>query len=67
MQSANQAEIDHYWERLSAHPEYEQCGWLADKFGVSWQIVPANMDELMTKPGAYQKLMGMKKIFIDDF
>ncbi|MFC0581715.1 VOC family protein [Micrococcoides hystricis] len=49
------------------HPEYEQCGWLADKFGVSWQIVPANMDELMTKPGTYQKLMGMKKIIIDDF
>lgn len=36
-----QEEIDHYWERLSAVPESEQCGWLKDRFGVSWQIVPA--------------------------
>ena len=42
-----QDEIDHYWEKLSAVPEAEQCGWLKDEFGVSWQIVPAIMKELM--------------------
>jgi predicted 3-demethylubiquinone-9 3-methyltransferase (glyoxalase superfamily) len=42
-----QAEIDRYWERLSADPKAEQCGWLKDKFGVSWQIVPAAMDEML--------------------
>ncbi len=43
----DQAEIDYYWEKLSAVPEAEQCGWIKDKFGVSWQIVPANMEEIM--------------------
>ena len=44
-----QEEIDHYWERLSAVPEAEQCGWLKDKFGVSWQVVPAELGEMMSK------------------
>lgn len=43
----NQAEIDAYWEKLSAVPEAEQCGWLKDKYGFSWQIVPANMGEML--------------------
>lgn len=42
-----QAEIDHYWSKLSAVPEAEQCGWLKDKYGLSWQISPAMMDEMM--------------------
>ncbi len=42
-----QEEIDYFWEKLSAVPEAEQCGWLKDKFGVSWQIAPTIMDELM--------------------
>lgn len=42
-----QQEIDRYWEKLSAVPEAEQCGWLKDKYGVSWQIVPTAMDEMM--------------------
>lgn len=41
-----QEEIDYYWEKLSAVPESEQCGWLKDKFGLSWQIVPTIMDEM---------------------
>ncbi|MEX2054575.1 MAG: VOC family protein [Candidatus Andersenbacteria bacterium] len=44
---ADQAEIDYYWEKLSAVPESEQCGWLKDKYGVSWQIVPTAMEEMM--------------------
>jgi predicted 3-demethylubiquinone-9 3-methyltransferase (glyoxalase superfamily) len=42
-----QEEIDYYWEKLSAVPEAEQCGWLKDKFGVSWQISPRLLDEMM--------------------
>lgn len=64
---ADQAEIDRLWAALSAVPEAEQCGWLADKFGVSWQIVPASLGELMGRPGAYQKMLGMKKFVIADF
>jgi predicted 3-demethylubiquinone-9 3-methyltransferase (glyoxalase superfamily) len=43
----SQEEIDYYWEQLSAVPESEQCGWLKDKFGFSWQIVPTRMEEMM--------------------
>jgi predicted 3-demethylubiquinone-9 3-methyltransferase (glyoxalase superfamily) len=43
----DQEEIDYYWEKLSAVPESEQCGWLKDKYGLSWQIVPTAMDEMM--------------------
>jgi len=42
-----QKEIDYYWGKLSAVPEAEQCGWLKDKYGVSWQIVPTAMDKMM--------------------
>jgi predicted 3-demethylubiquinone-9 3-methyltransferase (glyoxalase superfamily) len=43
----NQEEIDYYFDSLSAVPESEQCGWLKDKFGVSWQVSPARLDEMM--------------------
>ncbi|WP_259356778.1 VOC family protein [Brevibacterium sediminis] len=66
VECADQTEIDHYWSHLSASPEHEQCGWLKDRFGVSWQIVPANLGELMTGPAQTQALMQMKKIVIDD-
>ncbi|MFN2174890.1 MAG: VOC family protein, partial [Anaerolineales bacterium] len=46
---SSQDEIDTYWEKLSAVPEAEQCGWLKDQFGVSWQIVPTVMNEMMEK------------------
>ncbi len=42
-----QEEIDEYWEKLSAVPQAEQCGWLKDKYGLSWQIVPTVMNEMM--------------------
>ncbi|WP_308634981.1 VOC family protein [Paenibacillus silvisoli] len=44
-----QEEIDYYWDKLSAVPDAEQCGWLKDKYGVSWQISPAAMDDMLTK------------------
>ncbi len=43
----DQKEIDYYWNKLSAVPESEQCGWLKDKYGVSWQVTPASMDKMM--------------------
>ena len=45
----DQKEIDYYWDKLSAVPEAEQCGWVKDKFGVSWQVIPSNIDELLLK------------------
>ena len=42
-----QKEIDYYWEQLSADPKAEQCGWLKDKYGVSWQIVPTGMEKML--------------------
>lgn len=60
----DQAEIDYYWERLSANPQFEQCGWLQDTFGISWQITPENIDELIRVPGAFKRMMNMKKLDI---
>lgn len=63
----DQAEIDRLWDAMSAVPEAEACGWLTDRFGVSWQIVPADMAELMSRPDAYAHMMRMKKLVIADF
>jgi predicted 3-demethylubiquinone-9 3-methyltransferase (glyoxalase superfamily) len=60
----DQAEVDYYWSKLSHVPEAEQCGWCKDRFGVSWQIIPATMGELLQSPGAVQAMMKMKKIVI---
>lgn len=61
----DQAEIDSYWEKLSAVPESEQCGWVKDKFGVSWQIVPENIDQFIKSEEAMQTFLKMKKIDIN--
>jgi len=58
-----QQEIDYYWEKLSADPAAEQCGWLKDKYGVSWQIVPAVMFE-MQKSKDKQKLARVTEAFL---
>lgn len=63
----DQAEIDYLWKKLSTVPTAEQCGWCKDKYGLSWQIVPENMEELIQKPGAFAKMMQMKKLVIADF
>ena len=65
---ADQEEVDYYWEKLSAVPESEQCGWCKDKFGVSWQIIPKRLGELLNDPDteranrAMQAMMKMHKI-----
>lgn len=63
---ADQTEIDHYWAALSAVPDAEQCGWCKDKYGLSWQILPAQLHELLTGPAAVQALLAMRKISIAD-
>lgn len=62
----DQEEIDYYWEKLSAVPEAEQCGWLKDKFGVSWQVVPRNLDQLIGSPASMAAMMKMKKLNIQE-
>ena len=59
----SQEEIDYYWERLSADPKAEQCGWLKDKFGVSWQIVPIEMNEMMRK-GTKEQMARVTEAFL---
>jgi predicted 3-demethylubiquinone-9 3-methyltransferase (glyoxalase superfamily) len=63
----DQEEIDYFWSKLSHVPASEQCGWCKDKFGVSWQIVPADMSDLMQgNKDAMSKMLQMKKIIIAD-
>jgi predicted 3-demethylubiquinone-9 3-methyltransferase (glyoxalase superfamily) len=63
---ADQAEIDYYWSKLSHVPESEQCGWCKDRFGLSWQVIPANMGELTRTPAQIQVMMQQKKIVISE-
>ncbi len=65
---ANQAEVDHYWKTLSegGDPKAQQCGWLKDRWGVSWQIVPAELPNVLANPKAMQAMLGMKKLDIDE-
>jgi predicted 3-demethylubiquinone-9 3-methyltransferase (glyoxalase superfamily) len=63
----DQAEIDYFYEKLSAVPESEICGWLRDKYGLAWQIIPKNMEELLSKSKtAMDAMLKMKKIIIAD-
>jgi predicted 3-demethylubiquinone-9 3-methyltransferase (glyoxalase superfamily) len=64
---ASQEEVDNYWSKLSADGGAEgQCGWLKDKFGLSWQIVPSVLPGLLKNPKAMQAMMKMKKLIISD-
>jgi predicted 3-demethylubiquinone-9 3-methyltransferase (glyoxalase superfamily) len=60
----DQEEIDYFWGKLSHIKESEQCGWCKDKFGLSWQIVPENMGELLKTDKALQAMLKMHKINI---
>jgi predicted 3-demethylubiquinone-9 3-methyltransferase (glyoxalase superfamily) len=68
----NQAEIDYYWEKLSADPKAEQCGWLKDKYGLSWQIVPTLMGKMLNdknekrRARVTQAFLKMKKFDISE-
>jgi predicted 3-demethylubiquinone-9 3-methyltransferase (glyoxalase superfamily) len=64
----DQAEVDHYWNKLGEGGSFSQCGWLKDKFGVSWQIVPEALPRLLTDPDrpkaekAMQAMLQMRKL-----
>ena len=58
----DQEEIDRYWTGLSAVPEAERCGWCVDRWGVSWQVVPDNIAELMADAATREKILHMGKI-----
>jgi len=60
----SQEEVDYYWAELSAGGSESRCGWLKDKFGLSWQIVPARLGDLIRKPNAMQAMLKMKKLDI---
>jgi predicted 3-demethylubiquinone-9 3-methyltransferase (glyoxalase superfamily) len=60
----SQQEVDEYWSKLSAGGSEGQCGWLKDKYGLSWQIVPARLPELIKSPKAMQAMLQMKKLDI---
>ncbi len=65
---ADQAEVDWFWERLTDGGEESQCGWLKDRYGLSWQVVPVGMDEVFSDPDparaqrAMQAMLGMRKL-----
>jgi len=67
----DQAEVDYYWDRLLEGGEESQCGWLKDRFGLSWQVVPKGMEELFADPDperakrAMQAMLGMRKLDVD--
>lgn len=64
VRATDQQEIDGLWRALSAVPEKERCGWCIDEYGISWQVVPENLDELLASPGARGAFMRMGKIDI---
>ena len=65
---ADQAEVDHFWDRLTDGGEESQCGWLKDRFGVSWQVIPVEMMALLNDPDrgraqrATQAMLQMRRI-----
>ena len=60
---ADQDEVDYYWGKLSAVPDAEQCGWLKDKYGLSWQIVPSRMDEMLAS-GTQEQIARVMQAFL---
>jgi len=58
----SQEEVDYYWSRLTDGGAESQCGWLKDRFGLSWQVVPARLPELVRNPKAMRAMLKMKKI-----
>jgi predicted 3-demethylubiquinone-9 3-methyltransferase (glyoxalase superfamily) len=59
-----QAELDRLWERLAAGGEKQRCGWLKDRFGLSWQIIPRRLGEMLKDPKVVQAMLQMDKIDI---
>ena len=71
IECATQEELDHYWERLSDGGRESMCGWLADRYGLSWQVVPKGIDELFADPDpervrrVTEAMLGMRKLDLE--
>lgn len=63
IECADQAEVDHYWSALTEGGEEVQCGWLEDRYGLSWQVVPAGLTALLTDPDEGRRGRTMKAMF----
>ena len=63
----DQNEIDKYWNYFTQDGEESQCGWCIDKYGLRWQVLPQNLNELMNRPNSFKVMMGQKKIVIEEF
>jgi len=69
---ADQDEVDRYWSAFAEGGEEGPCGWIKDRFGLSWQVVPTRLDELLSDPdpqraqGAMKAMLGMKKLVISE-
>ncbi len=71
---ADQAEVDQYWDRLTegGDPSAQQCGWLKDRFGLSWQVIPPGFEEVMNHPDkarverAFEAMLQMKKLDVNE-
>ena len=63
----NQLEIDAYWDYFTLHGKEVQFGWCIDKFGLRWQVIPQNFNELMSKPNSWEVMMKQKKIIIKEY
>ncbi|MDR2915122.1 MAG: VOC family protein [Tannerella sp.] len=63
----DQREIDYYWNSFTREGEASQCGWCIDKYGLRWQVVPENMEELMNRPNAFDIMMKQTKIVIEEY
>jgi len=68
---SGQDEVDHFWEKLTAGGQESQCGWLKDRYGLSWQVVPTGMAEIFSDPDparaqrAMQAMLGMRKLDLE--
>lgn len=67
LQCEDQAEIDKYWDYFTKDGQASMCGWCHDKYGLRWQIVPKNLEQLLDAPGGWEVLMKQKKIVISEY
>ena len=63
----DQNEIDRYWDYFTRDGEESQCGWCIDKYGLRWQVLPKNLEELINRPDSFKIMMQQKKIVIKEY
>ncbi len=63
----DQPEIDRYWDYFTNEGKESQCGWCIDKYRLRWQVLPENLNELMSKPDSFKVMMKQRKIIIEDY